>query len=103
MNVVAASLHGRADLTEDKRYSLTQNTRELTRNLQNNVNIDVFLKGEFPSGFRKLSTSTQEFLSVLKETNPGRINYRFISRKKKPAMAKPGATPYGQWALSPLT
>jgi gliding-associated putative ABC transporter substrate-binding component GldG len=79
INMVAASLHGRADLTEDKRYSLTKTTKELTRNLPNNVNIDVFLKGEFPSGFRKLSTSTQEFLSVLRETNPGRINYRFIS------------------------
>ena len=75
-------------VTEEKRYSLTQTTKELTANLQNNVVIDVFLKGEFPSGFRKLSTSTQEFLSVLKETNPGRINYRFISPEEEAAAGK---------------
>jgi ABC-2 type transport system permease protein len=79
INFVAARLHTRADLTEEKRYSLTQTTKDLTSKLQNNVLIDVFLKGDFPSGFRKLSTSTQEFLSVLKETAPDRINYRFIS------------------------
>ena len=41
--------------------------------------IDVFLKGDFPSGFRKLSNSTEEFLRLLKEENPARIQYRFIS------------------------
>lgn len=88
INVAAARLHTRADLTEEKRYSLTQATKELAGKLQNNVVIDVFLKGEFPSGFRKLSTSTQEFLGVLKEANPGRITYRFISPEDEAANGK---------------
>lgn len=79
LNFVAAKFHSRADLTEEGRYSLTKATRNLTDSLQNNVTIDVFLKGEYPSGFRKLSNTTQEFLSVLKETAPSRISYRFIS------------------------
>jgi ABC-2 type transport system permease protein len=83
INFVAAKLHTRADLTQEKRYSVTQTTKDLTRNLKNNVLIDVFLKGDFPSGFRKLSSSTQEFLGVLKETAPSRINYRFISPEEE--------------------
>ena len=79
VNVIAAIVHSRFDLTEEKRYSLTPTTVEMVRNLPSDVVIDVFLKGEFPSGFRKLSNTTQEFLSILKDANPGRIKYRFIS------------------------
>ncbi|HEY0041149.1 MAG TPA: gliding motility-associated ABC transporter substrate-binding protein GldG [Flavisolibacter sp.] len=79
INFIAAKVHSRFDLTEEKRYSLTSTTQDMVRSLQSNVVIDVFLKGDYPSGFRKLSNTTQEFLSVLKETNPGRIQYRFIS------------------------
>src|SRR5687767_1152047 len=79
INFIASKLHSRFDLTEEKRYSLTRTTRDLVRDLKSDVVIDVFLKGEFPSGFKKLSNSTQEFLSLLKETNPARVQYRFIS------------------------
>lgn len=88
VNFLASSFHGRADLTEEKRYSLTQTTKALTDSLQNNVSIDVFLKGEFPSGFRKLSTSTQEFLSLLKQTAPDRVNYRFVSPEEEAGNGK---------------
>ncbi|HYO22707.1 MAG TPA: gliding motility-associated ABC transporter substrate-binding protein GldG [Flavisolibacter sp.] len=79
INYIAATVHFRLDLTEEKRYSLTPTSREMVRNLSSDVVIDVFLKGDFPSGFRKLSNTTLEFLTVLKETNPGRVKYRFIS------------------------
>lgn len=79
INYLASKLHARFDLTEEKRYSLTPTTKNLLRNLQQDVTIDVFLKGEFPAGFRKLSNATQEFLGVLKEANPERIRYRFVS------------------------
>lgn len=79
VNFIASKIHSRFDLTEEKRYSLTSTTKELVRNLSADVVIDVFLKGDFPSGFRKLSNSTEEFLSILKDENPARIKYRFIS------------------------
>lgn len=79
INFLAAKLHARFDLTQEKRYSLTPATKDLLHNLNTDVTVDVFLKGEFPSGFRKLSNTTQEFISVLKDANPSRINYRFVS------------------------
>jgi len=79
INFIASKAHLRFDLTEEKRYSLTASTQQMVKNLQADVVIDVFLKGEFPAGFRKLSNATEEFLSVLKEANPARIKYRFIS------------------------
>jgi ABC-2 type transport system permease protein len=79
INYIASKLHSRIDLTEEKRYSLTSATRTLVRSLKNDVTVNVFLKGDLPSvEFRKLGNSTQDFLSILRETNPSRIHYRFI-------------------------
>jgi ABC-2 type transport system permease protein len=78
VNFIASKLHARFDLTEDRRYSLTPATKDLARQLKEDLEIDVFLKGDFPAEFRKLANSTQEFLSILKESNPSHIHYRFI-------------------------
>lgn len=78
INYIASKLHSRVDLTEEKRYSITPTTKALLRNLKNDVTITVFLKGDLPVEFRKLSNSTQDFLSTLRETNPSKIRYRFI-------------------------
>jgi ABC-2 type transport system permease protein len=79
VNYLASVIHARFDLTREKRYTLSKVTKELLRKLDDRVEIDVFLKGEFPSGFRKLANSTGEFLGLLKDLNSSKIRYRFIS------------------------
>lgn len=79
VNYLASMVHVRFDLTKEKRYTLSQATRNFLKNIDDDVEIDVFLKGEFPSGFRKLANSTDEFLRLLKDRNGSRIHYRFIS------------------------
>jgi hypothetical protein len=59
-----SAFHARFDLTKEKRYTLSKATKELLKNLDDNVSIDVFLKGEFPAGFRKLANSTDEFFAI---------------------------------------
>jgi len=78
INYIASKLHSRIDLTKEKRYSLTSTTKALLRNVKNDVTINVFLKGDLPVEFRKLSNSTREFLSTVRETNPSKIRYQFI-------------------------
>ena len=79
INFIASALHFRMDLTEEKRYSLTPSTRALLQNLDDELLIKVFLKGDFPAEFRKLQNTTEDFLGVLKETNASGIRYQFIS------------------------
>ena len=88
INYLASAFHARVDLTKEKRYTLSKATKDLLRGLDDQVQIDVFLKGEFPSGFRKLANSTGEFLRLMKERNSSRIHYRFIS----PLDEMPGST-----------
>lgn len=79
VNILASTVHSRFDLTEEKRYSLTHPTKELLNGLQDELSLTIFLKGDFPSGFRKLSNSTQEFVRLMRERNSSKINYRFVS------------------------
>ncbi|HEY6063966.1 MAG TPA: gliding motility-associated ABC transporter substrate-binding protein GldG [Chitinophagaceae bacterium] len=79
INYLASVFHARLDLTKEKRYTLSKASKDLLRSLDDDVQVDVFLKGEFPSGFRKLANSTEEFLGLMKERNNSRFHYRFIS------------------------
>ncbi len=79
INYFASVFHARFDLTKEKRYTLSQASKDLLLSLDDDVQVDVFLKGEFPSGFRKLANSTGEFLELMKERNSSRFHYRFIS------------------------
>ena len=79
LNMISAVFHGRVDLTKEKRYTLSRATTNLVDSLDETILIDVFLKGDFPSGFRKLANSSEDFLKLLKDRNSGRIEYRFIS------------------------
>ena len=76
INLLATSFHYRFDLTKEKRYTLSNATKELLKNLDEPLQIDVFLKGDFPAGFKKLATTTTELLQEFKEN--GNISYNFI-------------------------
>jgi ABC-type uncharacterized transport system involved in gliding motility auxiliary subunit len=79
INILASFVHFRVDLTEENRYSLTRTTKDLVRNLEEPLLIQVFLKGDFPSEFRKLSNTTNEFLNVLRDVRPSAVQYKFIN------------------------
>lgn len=83
INIVAGLFHHRLDLTEDKRYSLSTSTADLVRQVAEPLEITVFLNGELPAGFQRLRSATGDFLSLLKETAPGKIRYRFASPADK--------------------
>lgn len=79
INYAASVFHARLDLTKEKRYTLSKATKDLLKNLEDDVQIDVFLKGQFPAGFKKLANSTNEFLQLMKDRNGSKLHYRFIS------------------------
>ncbi|MEI9811006.1 MAG: gliding motility-associated ABC transporter substrate-binding protein GldG [Bacteroidota bacterium] len=83
LNFLASVFHGRLDLTKEKRYTLSNATKELLNGLDEEVKVDVFLKGDFPAGFQKLANSTNDFLQLLKDRNSSKIHYRFISPKEE--------------------
>ena len=83
INFLASVFHSRFDLTKEKRYTLSNASKELLGNLDAPVTIDVFLKGDFPAGFKKLANSVQEFLQECKEYGKGYVRFQFIDPFKK--------------------
>src|SRR5213075_670782 len=83
INFLTAIFHSRFDLTKEKRYTLSKATKDLLKNLDEDVQIDIFLKGDFPAKFRKMTNSTNEFVELLRERNSSKISYQFISPKEE--------------------
>ena len=79
INVLGAQFHERVDLTNEKRFTISSPVKKLLRNLDSEISIDIFLKGELPSGFKKLAKSTEELLQEFKETAKYKIKYRFVA------------------------
>jgi len=77
INYIASALHFRLDLTEEKRYTLSTPTKRLLKNLKQPVFITVFLSGDLPAGFKKLSKSSEELLEEFKEISGNRIQFTF--------------------------
>jgi ABC-2 type transport system permease protein len=78
VNVVSSFVFTRIDLTEDKRFTLSDASKRLVGNLKDVVFIKVYLAGEFSPGFSRLSQSTRELLDELREYSNGNLEYEFI-------------------------
>ncbi len=79
VNVIANYYYVRIDLTADKRYTLSDSTKQLLKNLDDQVMIRVFLKGNYPGGLRRLSVETRELLEEMKVIAGNRLHYEFVN------------------------
>src|ERR1700712_3180216 len=79
INWAASVWHTRLDFTNEKRFTLSAATKKLLKNIDEPVTIDVFLKGNYPSGFKKLASSTDDLLREFKEIAGNKLQYHFIS------------------------
>lgn len=79
VNWLASLYHGRIDFTNEKRFTLSSPTKKVLNKLDDVVKVEVFLKGDFPSGFKKLANSTGETLQQFKEIAGKNLQYSFIN------------------------
>lgn len=79
INWGASIWHTRLDFTNEKRFTLSNATKKLLKKIDEPVVIDVFLKGNYPSGFKKLASSTEDLLREFKEIAGNKLQYHFIS------------------------
>ncbi|HTF20116.1 MAG TPA: gliding motility-associated ABC transporter substrate-binding protein GldG [Chryseolinea sp.] len=77
LNMLLSSFFFRLDLTEEKRYSIKPQTRELLRDLTDDVYIEVFLEGDLNAEFRRFQKAIQETLEEFAVYSNGRVKYSF--------------------------
>ena len=73
VNIAAAFVHYRLDLTAEKRYTLSQATKAMLGKLQDDVQVDLYLDGNLKAGIRQLAKSAQEELQDFNEYCGGKI------------------------------
>jgi ABC-2 type transport system permease protein len=77
LNLISSAFHIRFDLTEDKRYTLSDATKSIVYDVDEVIHITVYLKGDFPSEFKRLQTETKQHLEELRALNKN-IIFQFI-------------------------
>ncbi len=77
LNILATSFYIRFDLTNDKRYTLSEATHTILTEIDSPVTVKVYLEGDFPSEFKRLQTETRQHLKELKAINQN-IKFRFV-------------------------
>lgn len=68
----------RLDLTQEKRYTLSDNTINLLKQVDDIVYFRIFLDGELPASYTKLRNSIRETLDDFRAYNKANIQYEFI-------------------------
>ena len=72
----------RFDLTADKRYTLSETSLNIIKEVKEPMYVDVFLEGNFPGEFKKLQTETQQLLEEFKAYNSN-IIFQFVNPVEK--------------------
>ncbi len=76
INLLAGFFPLTADLTEEKRFTLTDATKRLLEDIPAPIYVEVLLGGSFPAGFKRLQRTTREMLDDFRY-HAGMIDYTF--------------------------
>jgi len=78
LNAIGSKFFSRFDLTQDKRYTLSQTSLRILKDVKEPLIVDVFLQGQFPGEFKKLQTETKQLLEEFKAYNKD-ITFQFVN------------------------
>lgn len=69
VNWLGSIYFSRFDLTQDKRFTLSQTTLNIIKTVDKPLIIDVFLEGNYPPEFKRLQTETKQLLEEFSAYN----------------------------------
>jgi ABC-2 type transport system permease protein len=79
INLVASHYFLRIDLTDEKRFSIKEPTKQMLVELEDQVYVEVFLEGELNAGFRRLQKSIRETLEEFRIYSDDKIQFVFTN------------------------
>jgi gliding-associated putative ABC transporter substrate-binding component GldG len=77
LSIVVELFSARIDLTEDKRYTISEPSKQILENLDDVIFIRIYLDGEMPVYLKKFRSSVREKLDELKRYSRKNIQYEF--------------------------
>lgn len=79
INKIASKLFFRIDLTSEKRYTLSDNSKAFLGDVDNEVFVDLYLEGDLNTGFRKLAVATRDMFDELAVYANHDLSYQLIN------------------------
>ena len=77
VNLIGRYVYTRFDLTSEKRYTLSDSTKELLRGIDETILFRVYLEGDFPGDFKRLQNETKDMLNQFRSYNDY-VEYEFF-------------------------
>jgi gliding-associated putative ABC transporter substrate-binding component GldG len=78
-NQLSSRYFFRVDLTEENRYTISEATIELLKNLDDVAYVTVYLDGDFPAPFKRLQKSIHETLNEFQVYAGNNLQYAFVN------------------------
>ena len=91
-NSIGSFLHFRLDLTNEKRYTLSEETKSILTSLDDLIYVKVYLDGNIPSDYKHLQKETQELLQEFKNIAGKKIDFEFINPSESSSQKERDAT-----------
>jgi ABC-2 type transport system permease protein len=88
LNILGSYVFHRFDLTEEKRYSISDPTRKMLKELKNDVYFQIYLEGDFPGGYKRLRDEFKLMLDQFRAYAGDKIQYSFINPTADPDPVK---------------
>ncbi|WP_299052286.1 gliding motility-associated ABC transporter substrate-binding protein GldG [uncultured Polaribacter sp.] len=94
LNILNQSFYKRFDFTENKRYTLSETTKNILTKVKEPLYISVYLEGDFPSEFKRLQLETKQYLEEVAAVNklikinfinPDNLRERLIKKGMMPS------------------
>ena len=86
INLIGNYFFFRIDLTQDERYTLSDVSRKIIKNIDEPLYIDVYLNGELPSTFIRLQAETRQIVEEFQAYNDN-IIFRFVEQSSDKELA----------------
>ncbi|MFK8296439.1 gliding motility-associated ABC transporter substrate-binding protein GldG [Capnocytophaga canimorsus] len=101
INLLANFFFFRWDITEDKRYTLSETSLQTLKKIETPILIEVLLKGDIPPTFKKLQTETMQLLEEYVSEN-NHIRVQFINPLEGESNPEQTLNELTQMGLAPL-
>ena len=83
-NQLVGILSLRWDMTEDKRYTINESTKEFLKRLDQKIYFEIYLEGDIPSNFIRFKNAIREMLNQFAFYSKDLVRFKFID----PAQAR---------------
>ncbi|MGE0090357.1 MAG: gliding motility-associated ABC transporter substrate-binding protein GldG [Bacteroidales bacterium] len=91
VNYVADFFYFRIDLTTDKRYTLSEQSKKVVSQLNDIVYIEIYLDGDMPIAFQRMRRSIADLMDEFRVIDNDNIKYTFINPSKSSDQSKRNA------------